>query len=183
MKNCLPLYCILVFSILIVTNLHCFRQNGLEKVKMKYNDIRKIREENTQDKSTNSPITVDVRISKAPKINENVKLFFTITSAFDAPNSIAEIELPEGAILVNGNLNWKGDLIKNIPVQLSSTIKFIKEGNWTIKTFAKQIFDEENWWGDVDYIYLNVTKKAGQFGFSKDEDRIKASQKAKKIIE
>jgi hypothetical protein len=88
---------------------------------------------------TNSPITLELTMSKAPSLNETAMTTCTVKSVFPAPNSVAQVDLPSGAILIDGNLSWQGDLEPGSPVQLSGTIKFIEEGQWTIKAFAKDI--------------------------------------------
>ncbi|MBI2523248.1 hypothetical protein HYW19_02575 [Candidatus Woesearchaeota archaeon] len=104
-------------------------------------------------------------ISKAPKLNEPVTLTLTISSALDAPDSKTAIELPEGTIKIGGNLSWEGDLSKNVPVQISAEIKFIQGGDWAIKGSAKHIIDEDNSWGDADYIYLGTNETFGKLGY------------------
>jgi len=130
-------------------------------------------------KSTSSPITTKLDISNVPKLNEQVILTLTINSAFDAQDSEASIEIPEGAIKLNGDLSWKGDLKENVPVQISTEIKFIQEGNWDIKGSAKHIIDESNVWGDVDYVYLCIKEDFGKIGFCD----ISASEKTKQVVE
>lgn len=124
----------------------------------------------TTQKSTQTPITVNLEISKAPKLEEvvTVKLKINLSAfktVFKAENTEAGIVLPDGAVKVDGGLDWKGDLIPEKPVELVAKIKFIKEGNWGIKGHAKYIIDAKNSWGDADYIYLNVSKHSGSFGF------------------
>jgi len=128
------------------------------------------------DTSTSSPITTEFHISKTPKLNEPVILTLKINSAFDAPNSEATIEIPEGAIKLEGDLSWKGDLMKNLPVQISAKIKFIREGDWTITGSAKHIIDESNYWGDIDYIYLCIKEDFGKIGFCEKSTTEKAKQ-------
>jgi hypothetical protein len=116
--------------------------------------------------STSSPITVELAMSKAPRLNEPAMITCIVKSVFPAPNSVAQVELPSGATLIDGNLSWQGDLEPGSPVQLSGTIKFIEEGKWTIKAFAKYIIDDNSCWGDGEYIYVTVTKDTGKFGFT-----------------
>ena len=110
-----------------------------------------------------SPIVLDLVMAKAPRVGEAAIVTCSIKSAFDAPASVATIELPEGAVLLDGNLEWSGDLRQDVPVQLSATIRFVEEGEWVIKAVAKHVIDEQNWWGDEDYIYLTVTEESGSF--------------------
>jgi hypothetical protein len=115
--------------------------------------------------STSSPVNLHLEISKAPRLDEEVILRCVVEAAFDAPHSWARIELPEGAVLVDGKTSWEGDLSKEVPVELQATIKFVEDGNWTIKAVARHDIDETNWWGDTEYIYLYVTQDHGRFGF------------------
>jgi len=124
--------------------------------------------------TTRTPITVKLEISKAPKLNEDVLVKCIVTSILDAPKTVIKIELPEAAIKLSGDLNWEGDLIQGVPVELSIKVRFIEEGNWTIRATAIHMVDEQNSWGDVDSIYLNVTKESGEFGFSDSYQRGKA---------
>ena len=112
-----------------------------------------------------TPINVDLNIAKAPRLNEIVALSCVVWSDLDGPASTASIELPEGAVLVDGNLKWEGDLQKDIPVQFSATIKFVEEGQWEIKAVANRVVSESYRWGDADYIYLTVKKDSGSFSF------------------
>ena len=113
--------------------------------------------------SVDVPIIVELGLSKAPKLDETVELNWIIRAVWDMPNCEGRVELPEGAIKVAGDLVWSGALKQDIPVQLSATIKFVKEGEWAIRGVAKGIIDENNSWSDVDYIFLKVTKDSGQF--------------------
>ena len=109
------------------------------------------------------PIMVKLGMSKAPKLDETAELTWTIRSVWDMANCEGRVELPQGAIKVAGDLVWSGALKQDIPVQLSATIKFGKEGEWAIRGVAKGIIDANNSWSNVDYIFLKVTKDSGQF--------------------
>jgi hypothetical protein len=125
--------------------------------------------EKRRQKSTHSPIIVNLEVSKAPYLNEIITVSLKINSVFEAKNTEAAIILPHGAIKVDGNLEWKGDLKRKIPVELIARIKFFKQGNWIIKGYAKHVLDKDTVWGDVDYVYLNVAEGSGSFGFEKRE--------------
>jgi len=117
------------------------------------------------------PIGVDLEMSKAPKLNEIVELTCTVNSVFDMdmPNCVANVELPNGAVKVDGDLSWSGAIEKDIPVQFSATIKFVEEGVWVIEATATEFLDDDNSWGDITAICLNVTEDQGRFieGFEK----------------
>ncbi|MCJ7646851.1 hypothetical protein MUO65_08165 [bacterium] len=159
---------IITGSVLLLSFIACVQGEKVEK------------RNEAKQKTVYSPIEVTLKISKAPRLNQIVDLTCTIVSAMDAPNSKAEIELPEEAVKVSGNLKWKGDLKKKHPVTLNTKIKFIKEGKWVIKASAKHIIDEENWWGDIDYLYLTVKKDSGETGWPEDE---KAKEEAEKVTD
>lgn len=122
--------------------------------------------EDLKSRTPSTPITLKLQIAKAPRLDEDVLVTGIAKSAYDAPRTVARVELPKGAILVSGKLNWTGDLVAGVPVELSAIIRFIKEGNWIIRATAIHKVDEQNSWGDVQSIYLNVTKESGKFGFS-----------------
>jgi len=113
-----------------------------------------------------TPITVELILSKAPRLEESAELTFTISSVLDAPGTTAEIVLPEGSALVDGKLTWSGDLAANQPVRLQAKMKFVEEGNWTIEAKARRELDSGDVWADAAYIYLHITESAGKVGFS-----------------
>jgi hypothetical protein len=125
----------------------------------------KVEQSQSKSTSTNSPITVNLEISKAPRLNETAIIKLLIHSAVNADNTEGAIELPDAAIKIEGDIYWKGNLAQGVNVELVSKIKFVKEGNWEIKGYAKHEINKENYWGDVDYIYLNVTEASGSFGY------------------
>jgi hypothetical protein len=117
------------------------------------------------EKTTHTPITVELRLRRPPKLMENIWITCVLRSVLDAPHTVAHIELPDGAKRVRGDLNWEGHLKRNIPIVFSAKIQFVKAGNWTITARANHKIDDENSWGDTDSIYLNVARKRGRFGF------------------
>jgi len=112
-----------------------------------------------------SPITVELEISAAPALDEQVTVTCQVVTTRDAPGSRAWIELPDSAVVSDGNLEWQGDLVPDEPVTLQAVIAFAEEGKWTIGAIAKHSIDETNWWGDEEYIYLTVGRASGRFGF------------------
>ncbi|MDD3292355.1 MAG: PKD domain-containing protein [Methanocellales archaeon] len=119
----------------------------------------------TQSSVPSAGLEVILSISNAPALNETAELRCTIiTFVYDASNVTAQIKLPEGLILVDGNLNWAGDIIvpeeeklkhprpnRSDPeyarlleeyeypegkVELSAVVKSVEIGNWTINAIA-----------------------------------------------
>jgi hypothetical protein len=111
----------------------------------------------TAQASAHSPIIVDLEVDEQPVLHQIVVIRLKIQSAFDASNTKAAIVLPEGVIKVDGTLEWQGDLEQKKPVELLARVKFVQAGELMISGYAKHIIDEDNSWGDVDYLYLNVT--------------------------
>jgi len=111
-----------------------------------------------------SPLNVTLYMEKAPRLNEAAIVICSVKSiGHDAPNTTAIINLPEGAVLVSGNLDWQGDLTADVPVQFSAVIKFVEEGRWIIEAFANHTVDESYGWRDDDYINVDVRADAGTF--------------------
>jgi len=77
----------------------------------------------------------------------------------------ATILLPDGAALIDGALEWAGDLAADEPLTLQARIKFVREGNWTIQAKALRPLQSGDVWGDAGYIYLHVSEEAGHVGF------------------
>ena len=117
----------------------------------------------SSDPST--PIIFELILSKAPRLEESAELTFTISSVLDAPGTKAEILLPDGAVLMDGNLTWSGDLVANKPVQFQATMKFINEGSWIIEAKARHELESGDIWADAAYIYLHITENKGYVGF------------------
>ncbi|MFB0556601.1 MAG: hypothetical protein ACETVW_01950, partial [Dehalococcoidia bacterium] len=93
------------------------------------------------------PLSVQVDIPKAPRLDEPVELTWVVNSIRDIGEVEAEIEFyrMEGTdrvevlaqdVLVEGDLSWEGSLKKDTLVQLSATIKLPQEGDWEIHARA-----------------------------------------------
>jgi hypothetical protein len=105
------------------------------------------------------PIEVDLSISNAPALNETAELTCTIASVFDAPNTTAQITLPDGFELVSGDLSWQGDIAPNGQESFNFSIRTVETGNWTIEADAGYFPDENSWYGDTDRLYVSVSEE------------------------
>ena len=105
------------------------------------------------------PIEVHLSISNAPALNETAEITCTITSVFAAPNTSAQIILPDGFKLVSGELSWQGDIAPNGQESFKFTIKSVKTGNWTIEAKAGYLFGEDGWYGNIDDLYISVSEE------------------------
>ncbi len=125
------------------------------------------------------PMTVQVDIPKAPRLDEAVELTWTINSIRDIADvngwvnfrrmeGAEEVEVPAEDILVEGDLNWEGSLKKDTPVQLSAIIRFPAEGDWEIEARARSPEQEG---GCADGLFLNVGKEKGRWGWVEPHEK------------
>ncbi len=81
----------------------------------------------------------ELNFSEPPEFNKPVELTMNVVEGgFPYPNAAIEIDLPDGFELVSGDLEWQGDLTKDVPVQLKAVVKPVKTGDWVIEA---QIID------------------------------------------
>jgi len=109
------------------------------------------------NESVYGPIGVNLSISNAPALNETAELTCTMTSSIDAPNTTAQIILPEGLELVSGDCSWHGDIVANVQESFNVIIKSVKTGNWTIEARARHPISN-GWYVGSDYLYISVSK-------------------------
>jgi hypothetical protein len=124
-----------------------------------------------QGEEASWPISVDLTLSKAPRLNEPAVLKLTMASAVDAPGTQATITLPEGSSLLSGSLNWSGDLRAHQAKVLQVTFMFTSEGNKILTGKALRPAENGDIWGDAAYIYLHSTRFFGLRGFAPDLKR------------
>lgn len=85
-----------------------------------------------------------------------------------------ESDVPQEAVVVDGELNWEGPLNNGDRVELSGTIRFPEEGEWLITA----------WWHPVEWdgpyvrdsLRLTVTEDSGWFGWQRDYSNIGATR-------
>jgi len=109
------------------------------------------------------PILVKLNISKTPLLNESAYLNCEISSVLDAPNTTATIILPEGVILMDGNLSGKWDLKANVQAYLNVSLKFTHSAEFKIEAIARRVIDSESAWEDTDVIYLKIESNKSFF--------------------
>lgn len=111
-----------------------------------------------------SPMKMNISLSKATALGELTEITATVwyTSKIKEgmPETIANIELPEGFELVDGDLNWEG-YVKNEPQQFSATIKAVEIGNWTIKARIRSPPTGKAYFGGGDNIYVSILEDKG----------------------
>ena len=104
------------------------------------------------------PLDIDLSIEGLPKLNQTVKLIVTVTGLLNLPNTSLQIQLPEGFILINGDLSWKGALTTNEIKKIQALVKPVKVGNWTIKAVARS-YHEWGFYGKEDILYISVSEE------------------------
>lgn len=102
------------------------------------------------------PIQVSLNISKFPIINETTDVSLKVVSIYDAPNTTAEVILPEGCILSSGEVLKTLDLEANMPVFLNASIRFTQIGEFKLEAKAILEVDADNLWADLDVLYLTI---------------------------
>ncbi len=77
----------------------------------------------------------------------------------DAPNTVAQILPDDGFELLDGNLEWKGDLLRGSSVEIKATIKAIKIGERSIKAGAlAYTIDGKTYTGGGTRLYAYVSE-------------------------
>jgi hypothetical protein len=111
----------------------------------------------------NSPLSIKLNLSQIPLLDQPTNVSCEVNSAFDSPNTTAILNLPDGSILLTGNLNDRWDLKANVPAYLNATIKFTKSGEFQIEAIARRMIDTENSWADIDVRYVTIGLEKSYF--------------------
>jgi hypothetical protein len=122
------------------------------------------------------PMTVELDISKAPRLDEPVELTWVINSIRDIAEANGEVKfyLMEGTdrvevsmedILIEGDLSWEGPLKEDTSVQFSATIKLPLEGDWEIHASA-DCYTEPEPINSGSVLFLHVGKDKGRWGWA-----------------
>ncbi|KCZ71274.1 S-layer like family, C-terminal region [Candidatus Methanoperedens nitroreducens] len=107
-------------------------------------------------------IDVNLSMEGLPKLNQTVELLFTVNPHTSFPNTSIQIQLPEGFVLVNGDLSWRGDLAKNETKRIQAFIKAIKTGNWTIVALARSFREVDSFTeteGKADALFISISEE------------------------
>jgi hypothetical protein len=112
-----------------------------------------------------TPLIIQLSMTKAPKVEEEVDVMLEIRAYRGAPGTTAEIVLPPQARLIRGELKWQGDVSVDQPMRLAIRIAFTQTGEYAIEASALRVVDADMIWGDQDSIFLTVKQDSGQFGW------------------
>jgi len=127
--------------------------------------------ETTNNSSTNMqqhiykplvPIDISLDIETL-KLDQEVILTLDVTPQVNAPNSTIYISLPNEFELIEGNLSWNGDILKNERIKVNAKVKLISENirnkNEIIEIKATAISNSRGYtFGKYDFLYINVTE-------------------------
>jgi hypothetical protein len=141
---------LLFFSMLVVTIAGCSKDVLTNNNK----DLK-------QETPPMSPLMAEFTMSGKPALNRTVNITFSFSSSEDTPNTIAEVILPEGIEYISGNITWEGFLSENETITLKASIKAVKTGQFTLKASATGGYKGSYYYGDIDYLYLNVKNNTG----------------------
>ena len=106
------------------------------------------------------PIEVTLSFSESPLIGKLVEVTATFTNRVSLSEGVlrdveASISLPNGIQLLDGDLSWKGDLLKDQPQTIQVTVKTIQLGTYKIHASAH---NEINNARGFDWLYVTVTE-------------------------
>jgi hypothetical protein len=123
----------------------------------------------SQPSDGSTPITTRMTLMGLPGLNESVELVFVASTITDAPDTEIEIQLPEDARLVSGDLRWTGDLLTDQPVTVNALVQFTSYGNKELVGRALSKMENGDVWGDASYIYFHITEKGTFEGYEPQE--------------
>ena len=102
------------------------------------------------------PAPFELNFSGPPEFNEPVELTMDVVGGvLPYSNAAIEIDLTDGFELVSGDLEWQGDLTKDVPVQLKAVVKPVKTGDWVIEG---RIIDHEEGKRIRTALYVSVSE-------------------------
>jgi hypothetical protein len=121
-----------------------------------------------------NPVLIHLDISKAPQPGEESVLTCNINSFYDLSDFPVQVTffkrvdannqtiVPGDKLLVNGSLNWTGNINKGAN-QVSASIKFPEEGDWEIHVQSDYPLNGQP--GFADNLRLHVVKQLSYFGW------------------
>jgi hypothetical protein len=114
-------------------------------------------------------------ISKSPRIGEEAILTCQIYSLYDVSDFPVQVTFEKRTggrqtkgvsgdiLLLNGLLNWTGNIKRDNPTLFSATIKFPEEGDWAIHAQSDYLINGQP--GLADNLRLHISDKLSYFGW------------------
>jgi hypothetical protein len=128
--------------------------------------------------SQSQPFGIELDISKAPRVGEEVILTCKMISLQDADNFTAKIEFSkrqdDGSLFTvssndlvqKGDIQWTGNLKKGEPVTFTTSVKFSEAGNWEIYAQGNSEQNIKNQKiGAADSIKFSIDDLRSSFGW------------------
>ncbi|MEM7826747.1 MAG: hypothetical protein QXQ40_00805 [Candidatus Aenigmatarchaeota archaeon] len=149
----------LVIVFIIITVIACITLKQGEKV----GDLGQVIMVNNDEDAPSSPmdlilLSTPFSVEKVATISVKIgKREGYPTEGVNWPGTNAELILPEGLKLIEGNLHWQGDIIGDEVAQFQVKVQAIQNGEWKVEAYAKYLIDETNWLGDMERFYILVT--------------------------
>jgi hypothetical protein len=103
-------------------------------------------------------ISAELSLSEPPVLGKPVEVTYTFRSEDDADNAFSWIRIPEGFELVEGNLEWKGILIRNQTYTMKATIRAVRLGNWKLEGMTTNIMDASNSAAANKELYVSMSE-------------------------
>lgn len=103
-----------------------------------------------------TPIQAKVSIDQYPPVGVQTTITCEISSAYDAPGTTAQMELPENTQVIDGSIDWQGDLLAGNPEMLSVSVVFSTPAEVSIFCRVFRPVDENEVWGDLAALYFTV---------------------------
>lgn len=104
----------------------------------------------------------DFSVTGEPVLNQEVEIVFSVNPVLEAPNTSIRFYLPEGIELVQGDLDWEGDIKKDEIVQVKITVKPIQEGQWIMHSYVESVFSSKRKEHYTYYLVFLTSKDTGQ---------------------
>jgi hypothetical protein len=99
---------------------------------------------------------VTLSLDRAPQVGDEVGALLTILAVRPSPGTTATLMLPPSVNVASGQVDWKGDLEQDKPVELRSVLRFTAPGQLEITGRSLRMLDNGDIWGDQAVLYLDV---------------------------
>jgi hypothetical protein len=104
-----------------------------------------------EDKSVYIPVGLVIEVPHFPNVGEEVIVTFSLIASEDVPHVKVVVVLPEELVLIDGVLEWAGDVEKEKEETFQITIKTTEEGQFEILGILT--YDDEEW-KYANYIFV-----------------------------
>jgi hypothetical protein len=104
----------------------------------------------------------DFVVTGEPKLDQEVKITFSIHPVLEAPNTTIRIDLPEEIELVQGDITWEGDVNPGEIVSVTITVKPVREGQLEIWAYVRSVFSSRREESYNYFLCFLTSKDKGQ---------------------